>query len=59
MRLRPLHVCFDAGDLCLERFDPRLKLLDRHGIEVLLAELHQRIAWLAGEEVFQVHGPNR
>ena len=55
MRLGALHVCFDAGDLCFQRFDARLKLLDRHGVEVLFCKLHQRVAGLAGEQVFQVH----
>ena len=59
MRLRPLHVGFDAGDLGLQGLDPRLQLLDRHGVEVLLAKLDQRIAGLAREEVIEVHPRNR
>jgi len=53
--LGPLHVRLDAGDLGLERFDSGPQLLDRHGIEVLFCKLHQRIAGLAGEQVFEVH----
>ena len=43
------------GDLALERGDALLELLDRQGIEILLRELHQRIAGLAREELFEVH----
>ena len=50
---------FNAGDLRLQGFDPRLKLLDRHGVEVLLAKLDERIAGLAWEKVVQIHERNR
>ena len=50
-----LHVGFDAGDLGLEGFDAGLQLLHRDGVEVLFCKFHQRIAGLAGEQVFQVH----
>ena len=55
MRLGAVHVSFDARNLGLQAFDSRLKLLDRHGIEVLLSKLHQRVAGFAGEQVVQVH----
>jgi NADPH2:quinone reductase len=53
--LHALHVGFDAGDLGLEGFDAGLQLLHRDGVEVLFCKFHQRIAGLAGEQVFQVH----
>lgn len=59
MRLSALHVRFDAGDLCLKGFDALLELLDRHGVEVLAAKLNERVAGLAREEIFQIHGGNR
>jgi len=54
-----LHVGFDPGDLALKRLDARPQLLDRHRVEVLPCKLHQRVAGLAWEEVFQVHGAGR
>ena len=54
-----VHVGFHASDLDPERFDSVLQFLDRHRVEILLGELDQRIAGLAREEVFQVHGPGR
>ena len=59
MILRTLRMRFDAVDLRFERLDPRLQLLDRHGVEVLLCKGDERIVGLAWEEVFQIHGPNR
>lgn len=50
------HMLLDPGDLLLQSGDPRLKLLDREGAEVLLDELRQRILWAAGKEVILVHG---
>ena len=55
MGLGALHVRFDARDLGLQQLDPLLQLVDRHRIEVLLAESDQGIVRLAREEVFQVH----
>jgi len=55
MRLRPLHVGFDAGDLGLQRLDAGVQLLDRHRVEVLLCELDERVAGFAWKEIFQVH----
>ena len=55
MRLGAGHMRFDARNLGLEAFDSTLKLLDRHGIKVLLSKLDQRVAGLAGEQVVQVH----
>ena len=55
MSLGSLHMGFHARDLFLQRFDPRHKLLDRQRIEILLAELGQRILRLVGEEVVQIH----
>jgi len=46
---------FHPGDLNLEAFDPGLKLLDRHWIQVLLAKLNQRVAGLARKEFVEVH----
>ena len=59
MRLSALHVRFDAGDLSLEGLDTLLELLDRHRVEVLAAKLNERVAGLAREEIFQIHGGNR
>jgi len=59
MNLSALHVGLDAVDLVLERLDAGLQFLNRHRVEVLSGKLHQRIAGLAREEVFQVHGPGR
>lgn len=56
MGLGALHVGFDAGDLGLEAFDPRLQLLDRHGVEVLLCKSDERVVGLAWEKVVQIHG---
>jgi hypothetical protein len=36
-----------------------VKLLDRHGVEVLPAKLDERIAGLAGEKFVQIHEWNR
>ena len=55
MRLGLGHVVLDPRDFRLEAFNAGLKLLDRHRVEVLLRKLHQRIAGLAGKQVFQVH----
>ena len=55
MRLRALHVGFDAGDLGFERLDPLLELVDRQGIEVLLGKRDQRVVRLAWEEFVDVH----
>ena len=44
-----------AGDFGLQRLDTGVKLLDRHGIEILLGKLDQRVAGLAGEQIFEVH----
>lgn len=59
MVLGTLRMRFDARDLGLERLDPRLELLDRHRIEVLLCKRNEWIVGLAGEEVFQIHDRNR
>ena len=57
--LRPLHVVFDPGDFNLQRLDPRLQLLDRHRVEVLLGERDERVVGLAREKLFQIHSWNR
>ncbi len=59
MILRTLHMRFDAVDLSFQRLYPRLQLLDRHGVEVLLCKGNERIVGLAREKVFQIHGLNR
>ena len=59
MRLCAIDMSFDAGDLGLEGFDPGVKLLDRHGIEILFCKLDQGVAWLAREEIFEIHAANR
>lgn len=51
-----IHMGLDAADFELERRDASLELLDREGIEVLLAERNERIVGLAGEEVVKIHG---
>ena len=55
MGLDSVNVGFDSRDLRFQGFDPLLELLDRHRIEVLLAERDQGIVRLAGKKVFQVH----
>jgi NADPH:quinone reductase len=55
MGFRPLHVRFDARDLDPQRLDPRLQLLDRHGVEVLLCKRDERVVGLVREELFQIH----
>lgn len=55
MRLSPLLVRLDSGDLDLERFDAGVQFLDRERIEVLTSKLGQRIAWLAREKIVDVH----
>ena len=55
MRLGALHVRLDAPNLRLQRLDPRVKLVDRHWVEVLPGKLDQRVARLAWEELFEVH----
>ena len=59
MGLHALDMGFDARNLCLEGGDAGVKFLHRNGIEILFCKLHQRVAWLAWEEVVEVHGPNR
>ena len=58
MSLCPLHMLFDAGNLVLQGHDPRLELLDRQRIEILLAKLLQGIAGLAREEIVEIHRSN-
>ena len=53
--MHPLHVAFDPGNFNFERLNPRIKLLDRHRIEVLLGERNERIVGLAREKVVQIH----
>ncbi len=48
-------VRFDPSDLHLEGRDSGLQLLDRHGVQVLLGELGQRVVGLAWEKVVQIH----
>ena len=55
MRLRASHMGLDTSDLSLEAFDPGQKLLDRHRIQILLGELHQRVAGLARKQFVEVH----
>lgn len=45
----------NPNDLGFERFDSGVKLVDRQRIEVLPAQLGQRIVGLAWEELVQVH----
>jgi hypothetical protein len=59
VRLGAVHVRFDPRDLGLERLDSGLQLLDRHGVEILLCKLNQRVAWLARKKILEVHGLNR
>ena len=59
MVLRTLRMRLDAVDLRFQRLDPRLELLDRHGVEVLLCKGDERIVGLTWEEVFQIHAWNR
>lgn len=56
MGLGAAHVRLDARDLGPERGDPRVELVDRHRIEVLLGKLDQRIARFAREKFVQIHG---
>ena len=45
----------DPGDFAAERRDPRVQLVDRDRVEVLLDKLSQRIARLGRKEVVQIH----
>lgn len=56
MALDALHVRFDPGDFRLECLDAAYEFLDRHGIEVLLCKLDERVAGLARKEIVEVHG---
>lgn len=46
---------FHPRNLFLQRFDSRLQFVDRKRIEVLFAELRQRILGLVRKEVVQIH----
>ena len=46
---------FDARDLRLQRLDPSDKFLDRHRVEVLLAEGDEWVVGLAREEIVEIH----
>ena len=52
---RARHMRLDPGDLGLERFDPRVELLDRDGVEILSYKFDQRVAGFAREEFLEVH----
>jgi NADPH2:quinone reductase len=56
MLLGAVAVRLDPGDFLLQRRDPRLQLIDRQRVEVLLLELGERIAGLVREQLFEVHG---
>lgn len=47
----------DSRDLRAKAGDPLIKLLDRHRVEVFLAEIDDRLAGL--EVIFLVHGRQR
>ena len=47
---------FDPRNLGFERFDTLLELVDAERVEILAAELDQRVARLRREEVVDVHG---
>lgn len=53
--LGTMHMRFDTSDLDLERLDPGLQLLDRHGVEVLLCKGDERVVGLAWEQLVQIH----
>jgi len=55
MSLGSLHVRIDTFNLGLERRDPLLQLVDRQGVEILLAQRDQRIVRLTWKEIVQVH----
>jgi putative PIG3 family NAD(P)H quinone oxidoreductase len=57
--LGTLHVCLDAGDLCLEGSDASVKLCNRNGVEILFGKGDQRVVGLAREQIVKIHGPNR
>ena len=44
-----------AGDLALQRRDPRVQLIDGERVEILPKQRRQRIAGRLGKEIFQVH----
>ncbi len=46
---------FYASNLRLQAFDPGVKLLDRHRVEILLPKLDQRVAGLARKQVVEIH----
>ena len=55
MRLGALHVGFDPCDLGLKRCDALVELIDADGVEILAAELDQRVAGFRREEVVDIH----
>ncbi len=56
---RAVHVRIDSRDFRLQRFDPRVELLDRHRVEVLAAERDERIVRLAREKIVEIHERSR
>lgn len=59
MGLCTIDMSLYAGDLGLQGLDPGVKLVDRNGVEILFCKLRQRVAWLAREEILEVHPSNR
>jgi hypothetical protein len=53
------HMLLDPFDFRLESFDSRDQLVDRQRAEVLLGNLGERVGWLAGEQVVEIHGRQR
>ena len=56
MLLRPLHMCLNAIDLCAECSDAGVKLVHRHGVEILFGKRGERVVGLGWEQLVEVHG---
>ena len=56
MLLRVLDVGFHAGNLGMEGRDAGVKLVQRHGVEILFGKGDQRVVRLAREQIVQIHG---
>jgi len=55
MRLRPAYMRFHPRDFLFQSLDPRLQLVDRERVEVLLAKLGQRVLGLVRKQFVQIH----
>ncbi|CAA9490521.1 MAG: Quinone oxidoreductase [uncultured Sphingomonas sp.] len=59
MLLGALHMCLDPIDLCAKCSDAGMKLVHRHGVEILFGKRRERVVGLGWEQLVEVHGGNR